>query len=391
MSIIDINKYKEKLTIKKKVIIGIIFIILIAIIIGIGIYIKNRNFREWVDTYIFRKNIENTDITYIEIDSTNNPNIYAYDKYITVLEKNTLSMYSSNGNKSAEVEINVSNPIYNSNNKYLCIAEKKGNIIYLISNGNILWQSTVEGEIERINVNKNGYVSVIEKGTSYKNIIIMFNPEGKELFKTYLSSSIAIETDISGNNEYLAIAEVDTTGAIIQSNIKIISVEKAKTDPTNSVKYSITGKEGELITNIKYQDKEKLICMYDTGIHSIENGQDTEILKFENKTIMAEIKSKNNIVYAVEKSNGIFSASTNLIIKNVSNNNEIIYEVDSTVKSIQVYDGNIVINMGSEAEFINTLGWLQKKYKTHQEIYNIVLGSGIAGIVYRDRVEIINL
>lgn len=391
MNIIDINKYKEKLTIKKRIIIGIIFSIIIALIIAFCIYIKNSSFRGWVDTYIFRKNIENTDITYIEIDASNNPNIYAYDKYITVLEKNMLKMYNSSGNESGELEVNISNPIYSSNNKYLCIAENKGNNIYLVSGENILWQNSVEGTIEKINVNKNGYVSVVEKGASYKNIVILFNSEGKELFKTYLSSSIAVATDISGNNEYLAIAEVDTTGAIMQSNVKIISVEKAKSDPTNSVKYSIAGKEGDLITNIKYQDKEKLICIYDTGIHAIEKGQDSEILNFENKTIMAEIRNKNNIVYVQEKSNGIFSASRNIVIRNVNNNNEVIYEVDSTVKSLQVYDGNIVINMGSEAEFINTLGWLQKKYKTSQEITAIVLGSGIAGVVYRDKVEIISL
>ena len=391
MSIIDINKYKERLTMKKKIALGIIFVIIIFIIIVGILYVNNQSVRDWMDTYIFRKNIENTDITYIEIDSSNNPSVYAYDKYITVLEKNTLSMYNSNGNKSGEIEVNISNPIYNSNGKYLCIAESKGNNLYLISGGNILWQTSVEGEIEKINVNKNGYVSVIEKGTSYKNIVIIFNTEGKELFKTYLSSSIAIAADISGNNEYLAIAEVDTSKAIIQSNIKIISVEKANSDPTNSVEYSIAGSEGDLITNIKYQDKEKLICIYDNSIHSIEKGQDTEILGFEDKTIMAEIKNKNNIVYAVEKSNGIFSTSTNIIIKNVHNNNETTYEVDSTVKALQVYDTNIAINLGSEAEFINTLGWLQKKYRTNQEVSDIVLGSSIAGIVYRDRIEIIDL
>lgn len=391
MSIIDINKYRDKMTIKKKVIIGIIVVIIIGIAISIGAYIKIDNFREWVDIYFFKKNIENTDIAYINIDTTNNSNIYAYDKYITILQKNTLSMYTSNGNKTEEVEISISNPIYSSNNKYLCVAESKGNNIYLISGENILWQASVEGNIEKVNVNKNGYVSVIEKGTSYKNIIVIFNSEGKELFKTYLSSSIAVATDISGNNQYLAIAEIDTTGAIIQSRIKIISIEKAKADPTNSVEYSISGEEGELITNITYQDKEKLMCIYDNGIHLIESGNDTEILKLENKIIMADIRNKNNIVYVREKSNNLFSTSRDVVIKNVQNNNEINYEVDGTIKSLQVYDSNIVINLGTEVEFINTLGWLQKKYKSRQEVSNIVLGSSVAGIIYRDKIEIIAL
>ena len=350
MSIIDINKYRDKMTIKKKVIIGIIVVIIIGIAISIGAYIKIDNFREWVDIYFFKKNIENTDIAYINIDTTNNSNIYAYDKYITILQKNTLSMYTSNGNKTEEVEISISNPIYSSNNKYLCVAESKGNNIYLISGGNILWQASVEGNIEKVNVNKNGYVSVIEKGTSYKNIIVIFNSEGKELFKTYLSSSIAVATE-----------------------------------------YSISGEEGELITNITYQDKEKLMCIYDNGIHLIESGNDTEILKLENKIIMADIRNKNNIVYVREKSNNLFSTSRDVVIKNVQNNNEINYEVDGTIKSLQVYDSNIVINLGTEVEFINTLGWLQKKYKSRQEVSNIVLGSSVAGIIYRDKIEIIAL
>ncbi len=43
-------------------------------------------------------------------------------------------------------------------------------------------------------------------------------------------------------------------------------------------------------------------------------------------------------------------------------------------------------------EFINTRsGWLVKKYVAEQEITNIVLSNSISGIIYRDKIEIINL
>ena len=391
MSVIDINKYKEKLTLKRKITIGVIFCIIIAITTVIVLYIKNEGFRNWMDIYFFKKNIENTDIAYIEIDSSKNPNIFAYDKYITILQKNILSTYNSNGTKINDLEININTPIYKSNGKYLCVAEKNGKNFYMVSGENILWQNSVDGTIAGINVNQNGYVSVIEKGTAYKNIIITYNSEGKELFKTYLSTSMAITTEISQNNEYLAIAEVDTTGAIIQSNIKIISIEKAKTDPTHSVEHTISANKGDLITDIKYNDKNKLICIYDNGIHEISDGVDSVILSFEAKTKSANITNKNSIVYAIEKSTGLFSNSTDIIIKNVQNGNEIIHEVTSTIKELIVYDNNIAINLGTEAEFINTFGWLQKKYKSTQEIMEIVLGDSVAGIIYRDRIEIVNL
>ena len=47
--------------------------------------------------------------------------------------------------------------------------------------------------------------------------------------------------------------------------------------------------------------------------------------------------------------------------------------------------------MGTEIEFINTGGWLVKRYIANQEITNITVGNNIAGIIYRDKVEIVNL
>ncbi len=391
MSIIDINKYKQKLTTKRKICIGIIILIILAVLALIISYIKIDKFREWADNYVFKKNIENKDIAFINIDSSNNQSIYAFDKYITILEKNMLTLYNSNAMKIYELDVNINSPIYAKNGKYLCVAENGGKNIYLISGGNIIWQGNVDGTIQKISVNKNGYVSVIEKGTSYKNIIITYNNEGKEQFKTYLSSSSAIATDISEDNLYLAIAEIDTSGAIIKSSIKIISIDKAKKDPTNSIEKNISAQQGDLITNIKYQEKNKLLCIYDNSIHIIENGEDKQLITIDNKTNIADISAKNSIVYSKEKSSGFLSTSTEVIIKNISNENEINYEVDSTIKFLNVYENNIAINLGTEADFINRFGWVQKKYKSSQEITQIVLGSSLAGVIYRDRIEIINL
>ena len=47
------------------------------------------------------------------------------------------------------------------------------------------------------------------------------------------------------NNKYLAIGEVDYSGTIIKSYVKIISVELAKTDPDNSIIYTYESNNGE--------------------------------------------------------------------------------------------------------------------------------------------------
>lgn len=51
----------------------------------------------------------------------------------------------------------------------------------------------------------------------------------------------------------------------------------------------------------------------------------------------------------------------------------------------------VAINLGQEVEFINTRGGLLKRYSSLQEVQDVILGNGVAGIVYNDKVELINL
>ena len=51
----------------------------------------------------------------------------------------------------------------------------------------------------------------------------------------------------------------------------------------------------------------------------------------------------------------------------------------------------IALNLGAEVEFISTSGMLVKRYVSSQEITNLVVSDNIAGIIYRDKIEIINL
>ena len=262
-------KFPSRKLNKKKMIIciSVCSIALIILILTI-IYNLNSSFRAFMDIYIFRKEIKSDNLSSIEINPDEDKYFHAYDKYIAVLSKNILYTYNSSAQISAKNDVNISTPIFFSNSKFLVVAENNGNNLYLISGTNILWQNTVDGNINKVIVNKNGYVAVIVSGTSYKSVVILFDSKGNELFKTYLSSNMAIDADISNDNKYLSIAEIDYSGSIIKSMVKNISIEKATKDPTNSVVYAYNLKENILLTNIKFQDKNTLICMCNDGIYS---------------------------------------------------------------------------------------------------------------------------
>lgn len=389
MSVLKFSKkYLEKNKIKNKKF--IITIIALIVVLFLLFFIFNSGFRNFITIYIFRKQATQNNLTTIELSEGNSSFVYAYDKYITVLNKNTLYTYNSSGNVISENDIPISSPIYASNNRFLAIGEKDGNNIYLVSGSNIIWQGKIDGKISKINVNNNGYVSVIVSGTSYQSIIVSYNSKGKELFKTYLSNTKAIDTDISANNKYLSVAEVDYSGSLIKSMIKTISIEKAMSDPTNSVIYTYTAENNNLITDIKYQSKDALSCMYNNSIHllKINSKEDSELINFEDNYNFSDINLKNNFVTTTNLSSG-FSSKTNINIHNAQSNSSSTYTLNGSIKSLYAQNEKIAINTGSEIHFIGLNGWLIKKYTSSSEINNITLGDNIAGVVYKDKIEIV--
>ena len=385
---------KEKKVNKKKVIITIIAIIIILFLIIISaIYINNKNVRVWIDKNIFRKEVIQNNLPTIELNESDTQNIYAFNKYIGVLSKNQFAIYDNSGKKQDELNIEITKPIFNSSGRHLVIAEEKGQKVYLITDKGIAWEKSIEGNISQVEVNKNGYVAITIVDTINKTVVAVYDNTGNWLFNNILSTTRVVSTSLSNDNKYLALAEIDTSGTQIQSSIKVMSIEEGKNNPSNSIKKVYNSEKGDLITQIKYQEKDKLLCMYTDKIDVIKTDETTETISEnkDKKVSFTSISLSNSAVMLEEKSSGLFTADSIVSIINPDNKNISTYTTEAVTKEIYTYDNIIGLNLGAEVEFINTSGWLVKKYTAEQEITNIVLSSSMAGIVYRDKIELINL
>ena len=378
---------------KKKIAITIVSsVIVVLVIVVVGLYMSNREVRDWIDRNIFRKEVEQDTVATIDLVEGQNSNIYAFNRYIGILNQTKFTIYGNTGSEEATLDIQISNPIFSSANRFLAIAEDNGQKFYLIADKDIAWEAEEDGNISQIYVNKNGYVAVVITGTSYKAVIKMYSPDGKKMFTTFLSSTRAVDVSISNDNKYLAIAEIDTSGTMIQSNIKIISIDKAEDDPTNSLENTYVSEAGKLITNIKYQDRNRLICMYTDSVTQIEDNNETTLVDSSDKQITFQsVELENNICYIEEKSSGLFTADSVVNIVSTDSKETKQYIVNYVAREIYTYGNIIALNLGTEIEFINTGGWLVKRYVANQEITSIVVSDSIAGIIYRDKIEIINL
>ena len=369
---------------KRKLILMIIFITAIVIFAIVGtLYEKNQPTRNFLDKYIFLKEKHENNLPKIEINNIKDVSSFAFKNSIYVLRENELKIFNQNGNEEGSIEVSISNPIFVANGDFLCIAEKGGKNLYSIANKNMLWKKELESDIADIAINSNGYIAVSLVGTTYKTVIKTFDSKGTELFTTFLSSTYVIDMDISPDNKYLAIAEANFSGILLQSNIKIMSIDKAKNGDKDYMVYSNACESGDLIVKIKYQNKNELRCIFDNHIDIIKNGEQTAISDFEKQNIL--FVDMNNKIIKIFKED---SKTYLQVLNNVSIEKS--FEVEEP-KAVSVYGNIIGLNLGSEILFYNNSGWLIKRYYATQEVNKIILSDNIAGIVYNNKIEIISL
>ncbi|MGN1299384.1 MAG: DUF5711 family protein [Candidatus Scatovivens sp.] len=385
----DKIKHKEKNNVILKRL--AITIIMIGVVFFVAIYTTNEDVRSYINRNILKNELTENSIKAIEISSENNLDIYAYSKYITVFGKNELKLYDSSSNNVKTLNVEISKPIMASEENYLLIAESEGKTLYLIKDTDIVWKDEIDGSISKINVNENGYVSIIVKNNTYKSIIYVYNPDGTQLFKRYISSTLAISTDISKDNKYLVFGEVDYSGITVKSNVEIISMELAIKEPLNSTEKKYSAEQGKILIDVRYTDNNKIIAMYNDSIIRYSGDEEKEIFKIEKENIFVDIGLQNNIVSFAKESSGMFSFEYKVIIKNEESEKENIYVLNSSIPKKVITNKNAIgMNFGTEVKIINSNAWLLKEYKSSKQIKDLVLGTSIAGIVYKDKIEIIS-
>lgn len=388
------NNSEEEKSLNKKKVTAAIIIATLAFITGLTtiLYIASPNVRNFMDKYILFKHVDENDLPYISLEQDEKIYTCAYYNYVGVLENNELKLYNSSGKEVQKFKINISSPIFAVQDNYLVVAEKNQQKCYLIKDKKIIWEKDIEGQISRINVNQNGYVSVIVSGTSYKSVITTFSEDGSEVFKTYLSSTLAIDADVSKDNKYMSYCEVDLSGALIESKVKTISIEKAKQDPANAIIHTYEIPTNSLVTNIEYHEKDELVCLCDNQIYTLKNGNMNLVAEFkDDNTAFIGVDLSKSYFMVKETTYGINNQNSDIEIYNTSKNKSSKYNVKGIAKNVYAKDGVIAVNLGTEAYFVGENGWLIKKYTSSQEIKDIVVSNNIAGIIYRNKITFVNL
>ena len=383
------NHKKEKIL--KISILIVMLLIFFALMICLIIYYNNIEFRQWCDENVWKKEVTESKTKSIELEGDDNTQVYAYEKYICVFRKKKLEFYNKVGTEVGKLELDINQAEFTTAGRYMAICEKDGSKFYLICGKEKLFEKEIEGNIDKINVNSSGYISIVISNTSYKSVVAVFDKKGDEVFKTNLVSAIVADVSISQDSKYLAIAEIDLSGILIQSSIQIVSMELAQTNPSEAISYKYEAPIDKIIINIEYQEKNKLICLYSDGIECLEDKTNKNLVEFkDSQPSFITIELRNKIALVDEIATGGYTANSTVKVIDSTTNKENKYVTTNIAKEIKTSDNKMAINLGTELHIISKNGILLKKYISNSEINNIVMTDSVVGVVYKDKIQIIN-
>lgn len=131
--------------------------------------------------------------------------------------------------------------------------------------------------------------------------------------------------------------------------------------------------------------------MFDNYIQKVKINGNEKLYEFSDKDVFVDINLKNYVAIVDKQSSGLFSYEYEILIKNTESKSENLYILDSDLPKSIVSNGNIMaLNYGNEIEIVNTNGWMLKSYTSNKQISDMVLGENILGVVFKNKIEIID-
>lgn len=384
----SLERFKESKRLKRKFKITLVVMIIAILITIIALYMANSDFRKLIDVHILKKEIHENDAIQLKLDVEELSYVNVFNDNVITINGGVLTFYSNKGKEEENLDVILSSPISDTDDKYLVLGDKSGNKLYLINDKNIKWEKEVEGKISKVSVNKNGYVSVISVGNTSESDIAVFNEKGDNIFTYHLASTYAIDSDISRDNKYLAIAEVDYSGVSAKSQVKIISIDNVQKDKTKAIVHTYEGEAGDIITDLNYQDKDNAVCLFDSYIINITPEKNEKLYDISDNILFADVNLNKGYIKIEKESEKIFKSDYRLKISDL-NNKEKLYALEGNVKKLKANNDMMAIISGTTVEFVSDNGWLCKKYIGSKEIKDIYISKNTAAIVYKDRIDIV--
>ncbi len=243
----------------------------------------------------------------------------------------------------------------------ILLADLNGRKLRTFQGEKMVSEIETQNEILSARVNKNGYIAVSTGELGYKGLVVLYDDNGKEVFRWHSGSGYIGAIDISANNR-LAVSQLVTDKEEIFSRILIIN-PKSEEEPK-----CIAELKG-IVTKLQHAESGVLVALSNNGLYGYKrSGKEKFRVDFSGRRLLrCNIENQNNMVLAFD------SGLNSTILESYSSGGKLRGSVDTggEVSAIDVNGECIVAVSHDKIIRLNPKGSVIKEIKISRDIKTI--------------------
>ncbi len=171
------------------------------------------------------------DVVVNEFEVSENPIFNVSDnKYIFYTTNYQTSLLQKDGTQKWQTIYGFENASYKYKDGILGVFEKNGNKVYVFNKDGVMYNIQVNGKVMQIDVNKEGYLSLISNNGEHYNILV-YNEKGQKIISQQHHKEISNEvyplnTALSEDSSIYSLSSIDTSYFRVRSSISLNTIKK---------------------------------------------------------------------------------------------------------------------------------------------------------------------
>lgn len=243
---------------------------------------------------------EKTDMSRIEFDYNSEGVIGVYKDGIARVTGDNLSIIDNMGTQFQSVLTGFTNPAMITTSKYVLTYDRGGNKLIITNSFSVLFEKAFEDNIVDVSMNDSGYFIVITESKAYKNKLMVFDSDFKEIYIINSMSRYIISADISNDNKHLALSCLNVKDSNVIPQIMYYKINEEESLWTCDF-------EENVAVSVKAKDDGSVCAVFEWGICIFDSkGKEKYRYEFGNKILQCCYidDGKYNVVVLSESLNG---------------------------------------------------------------------------------------
>lgn len=126
------------------------------------------------------------------------------DGDLLVCSGNAVSLYSGSGTRYIHEQVNMDNPVVNTNGTLAVVYDAGGSSLYVLGQRSLVWSASDLEGILSARLNKNGQLTVVTQASGYRGMVTVYDAAYNPVMSVSLTSAFVMDAALSDDGRTLA-------------------------------------------------------------------------------------------------------------------------------------------------------------------------------------------